>query len=114
MMSCFGVGRRGRVSLRSAGAVSLLLLGLVIGGCSADVTRFDSTSFNLNDPPETGSAGTPVPPEPIRSGSLNDSPVVGATPRGPYGAGASSVQVASLPDTPASGRPYDTPRAAPP
>ena len=93
MMSCFSVGRRGRLSLKSAGAISLAYAGLVLGGCSADVTRFDSASFNLNDPPETASAA-PIPSEPVRS-TYND-PVVGATPRGPYGAGASSVEVAAL------------------
>ena len=104
MMSCFGVGRRRQLSLKSAGAVSLVFSGLLLAGCSADVTRFDSASFNLNDPPETGSAG-PVPSEPVRSGALNDNTVVGSTPRGPYGAGASSVEVAALPDSSATGQP---------
>jgi murein DD-endopeptidase MepM/ murein hydrolase activator NlpD len=68
-----------------------------MAGCSADITRFDSTSFNLNDPPETGS--TPVPSEPVHTSSLSDNQSVdGSTPRGPYGAGASSVQVAALQD----------------
>lgn len=102
MKSCFGVGRRGHSSLKSAGAISLLFSAFALAGCSADVTRFDSTSFNFNDPPETSST-PPVPREPIRSGSLNDdSPVVGSKPRGPYGAGASSVEVAALPDASAS------------
>ena len=70
MMSCFSVGRRGRLSLKSAGAISLAYAGLVLGGCSADVTRFDSASFNLNDPPETASAA-PIPSEPVRS-AYND------------------------------------------
>src|SRR5271169_6289072 len=92
MMSCFGVGRCGRLGLKSASAVSLVLASLAMAGCSADVTRFDSTSFNLNDPPETGS--TPVPSEPVHTSSLSDNQSVdGSTPRGPYGAGASSVQV---------------------
>ena len=69
MMSCFSVGRRGRLSLKSAGAISLAYAGLVLGGCSADVTRFDSASFNLNDPPETASAA-PIPSEPVRSGYI--------------------------------------------
>ena len=107
MMSCFSVGRRGRLSLKSAGAISLAYAGLVLGGCSADVTRFDSASFNLNDPPETASAA-PIPSEPVRSGYMD--PVVGSTPRGPYGAGASSVEVAALPDPSA---PYPPPRYTP-
>jgi murein DD-endopeptidase MepM/ murein hydrolase activator NlpD len=108
MMSCFSVGRRGRLSLQSAGAISLAYAGLVLGGCSADVTRFDSASFSLNDPPETASAA-PIPSEPVRSGYTD--PVVGSTPRGPYGAGASSVEVAALPDPSA---PYPPPRYTPP
>jgi murein DD-endopeptidase MepM/ murein hydrolase activator NlpD len=111
MKSCFGVGRRGHSSLKSAGAISLLFSAFALAGCSADVTRFDSTSFNFNDPPETSSA-PPIPREPIRSGSLNDdSPVVGARPRGPYGAGASSVEVAALPETAANSY---TPPPSPP
>ncbi|MET0432449.1 MAG: peptidoglycan DD-metalloendopeptidase family protein [Hyphomicrobium sp.] len=97
MMSCVGVGQCGRLSLKSARAVSLIFAGMTLVGCSADVTRFDSTSFNLNDPPETGS--NPVPRQPVYGNSLSDNqPVEGATPRGPYGAGAHSVQVAALPD----------------
>ena len=114
MMSCFSVGRRGRLSLKSAGAISLAYAGLVLGGCSADVTRFDSASFNLNDPPETASAA-PIPSEPVRS--AYDDPVLGATSRGPYGAGASSVEVAALADTsaPSQAPPsYARPTYAPP
>ncbi len=122
MISCFGVGRRGRFSLKSAGVVSVVFAGLAIGGCSADVTRFDSASFNLNDPPDA----QPVPSEPVRTSALNDSQVIGSQPRGPYGAGASSVQVASLPDAgysnqpppsysaPSYARPQYTPPPAPP
>lgn len=97
MMSCFGVGQRGRLGLKSARAFSLIFAGISLAGCSADVTRFDSTSFALNDPPETGS--NPAPRENVYSNSLSDNqPVEGSTPRGPYGAGAKSVQVAALPD----------------
>ncbi|MFA5957847.1 LysM peptidoglycan-binding domain-containing protein [Hyphomicrobium sp.] len=68
-----------------------------MAGCSADVTRFDSSSFALNDPPETGS--NPVPSESVHTSALSDNQSVDAsTPRGPYGAGAKSVQVAALPD----------------
>ncbi|WP_045835793.1 LysM peptidoglycan-binding domain-containing M23 family metallopeptidase [Hyphomicrobium sp. 99] len=97
MMSCFGVGQCGRLSLKSASAVSLILASITLAGCSADVTRFDSTSFNFNDDP--GTSSTPVPPEPVRTGSLSDNQTLGgSSPRGPYGAGASSVQVAALPE----------------
>jgi murein DD-endopeptidase MepM/ murein hydrolase activator NlpD len=112
MMSCFGVNRRRRFGLKSAAAVSLAFAGLLLTGCSADVTRFDNASFNLNDPPETTSSA-PVPSEPVRSSSLNDSSVVGSTPRGPYRAGASSVEVAALPDSSASNqRPSYAPATA--
>src|SRR5262245_25135648 len=98
MMSCFGVGRCGRLGLKSARTVSLVFASLTLASCIADVSRFDSTSFNLNDPPTTGS--NPVPPEPVHTSSLSDNQSVeGTTPRGPYGAGASSVQVAALPET---------------
>ncbi|WP_423414408.1 LysM peptidoglycan-binding domain-containing protein [Hyphomicrobium sp. B1] len=97
MMSCFGVGQCGRLCLKSATAFSLIFASISMAGCSADITRFDSTSFALNDPPETGS--NPAPRESVYSNSLSDNqPVEGSTPRGPYGAGASSVQVAALPD----------------
>ena len=117
MTICFGVGQCGRFSLKSAGAISLLLAGLAIGGCSADVTRFDSTSFSLNDPPDS----QPVPSEPVRTSSLNDNQVVGSQSPGPYGAGASSVQVAALPDTGYQSQPqsygqpsYSAPAYSPP
>lgn len=98
MMSCFGVGQCGRLCLKSASAISLIFATISLAGCSADVTRFDSSSFALNDPPETGS--NPPPRNSVYSNSLSDNqPVEGSTPRGPYGAGASSVQVAALPDT---------------
>ncbi len=99
MMSCFGVSRCGRLGLKSAGAFSLIFVSLSLAGCSADVTRFDSSSFALNDSPETGS--NPVPPEAVHTSSLSDNQTVDtARPRGPYGAGAASVQVANLSDAP--------------
>jgi len=83
-----------------------------MAGCSADIQRFDSTSFDFNDSPATGS--NPVPRETVYSNSLSDNQAVeGSTPRGPYGAGAKSVQVAALPD--ANGdRSYLTPPQQPP
>jgi murein DD-endopeptidase MepM/ murein hydrolase activator NlpD len=113
MISCFRVGPRGRFSLKSASTVSILIAGLAIGGCSADVSRFDSASFSFNDPP----GSHPIPSESIRTSSLNDNQVVGSAPRGPYGAGASSVQVAALPDTGPSYQPapsYSPPAYDPP
>ncbi|HET6389124.1 LysM peptidoglycan-binding domain-containing protein [Hyphomicrobium sp.] len=110
MMSCFGVvGQCGRLDLKSASAISLIIVSLTLAGCSADVTRFDSTSFAFNDDPATGS--TPVPPNPVYTSSLSDNQSVGgSSPRGPYGAGASSVQVAALPEaTGAPGRAYEPP-----
>lgn len=106
MMSCFGVGQCGRLGLKSASAVSLIIASLALAGCSAGVTRFDSTSFNFNDDPST--ASVPVPPEPVHTSSLSDNQSLGgSSPRGPYGAGASSVQVAALPDaTGDRGAPY--------
>ncbi len=82
MMSCVGVGQCGRLGLKSARAFSVIFTSIVLVGCSADVRRFDSTSFNFDDPPETGS--NPVPPEPVHTSSLSDNQSVdGATPRGP-------------------------------
>ena len=98
MMSCFGVSQCGRLSLKSATAVSLIIASLGLSGCSADVTRFDSTSFIFNDSP----GATPIPSEPVRTSSLSDNQAVGvSTPRGPYGAGASSVpRPGACPDRP--------------
>ena len=108
MMSCVGVGQCGRLGLKSARAFSVIFTSIVLVGCSADVRRFDSTSFNFDDPPETGS--NPVPPEPVHTSSLSDNQSVdGATPRGPYGAGASNVQVAALSDTNDGPPPYAPP-----
>ncbi|MBX9683111.1 MAG: LysM peptidoglycan-binding domain-containing M23 family metallopeptidase [Hyphomicrobium sp.] len=92
---------RGVDSLRPA-RYAALVVTVLAAGCSADVTRFDSTSFNLNDPP--GAESPPVPSEPVHSGSLSDNTnrVAQSTPRGPYGAGANSgdngVDVAALPE----------------
>ncbi len=104
MIYLTGFGRRLCFDLKTkqcAAIVSAALTGIVLAGCSADVTRFDSASFNLNDPPEAVRA-KPVPYENVRSASDYDNTLSRATPRGPYGAGAKSVEVAALPDvTPA-------------
>jgi murein DD-endopeptidase MepM/ murein hydrolase activator NlpD len=100
-----GIGRRGRFGLKTPQCAAIVLAA-VSAGCSADVTRFDSASFNLNDPPE---AARPVPSEPVRSASDYSNSVATSTPRGPYGAGAKSVEVAALPEPtppPAVVRPY--------
>ena len=93
MMSCSGVSRFGATSIKSLVPGFLLLAASLLSGCSADVTRFDSASFNLNDPPETAS----VQPDDSRSGSVNNGSLSRSTPRGPYGAGAASVDVGSMP-----------------
>ena len=66
MMYKFGFGRRGCFDLKPA-KCAVLLLSVAAAGCSADVTRFDSASFNLNDPPEA-TAPAPVSPDPVRWG----------------------------------------------
>lgn len=54
-------------------------------GCSADVARFDSASFNLNDEP--GSTAPPVPQRPVYSGSDGVTRnLAQSQPVGPHGA----------------------------
>ena len=104
MMYLTGFGQRGCFDLRPA-RCAVILLSAAAAGCSADITRFDSSSFNLNDPPQE-TAAAPVPVEPARSHSDYQSPVARTQPRGPYGAGAgrmipppaSGVEMANLPD----------------
>ncbi len=113
MMCLSGFGRRWRFGLKapqSAAIVFAAVSGALAAGCSADVTRFDSASFNLNDPPEATSA-MPTPPENVRGHAASDfnNPVARSTPKGPYGAGASSVDVAALPE-----RAPQSPPLAPP
>jgi murein DD-endopeptidase MepM/ murein hydrolase activator NlpD len=109
MMYLSGFGRCGCFGLKTP-RVSVIVLaaaaGVLTAGCSADVARFDSSSFALNDPPEASSP--PVPPENVRGNGASDfeNPVARSTPRGPYGAGASSVEVAALPE--AAGSPPQT------
>jgi len=107
MFDLTGFGRRVCFGLKTPQCAAIVIAAMA-AGCSADVTRFDSANFNLNDPPgETAAA--PVPTEPIRGHSDYTSPVANSTPRGPYGAGAGSVDVAALPDpepSPAVARPY--------
>lgn len=99
MINISGFGRRGYLSLKPAACAILTLVTLSAAGCSADVTRFDSASFNLDDP--QSAEGPPVPPEPVHTGSLSSAASAGVSrtqPRGPYGAGAGSVEMAALPE----------------
>ena len=94
MMYLTGLSRRVCFGLKTPQCAAIVL-AVVAAGCSADVTRFDSASFNLNDPPESA---RPVPSEPVRSAGDYSNSVAHSTPRGPYGAGAKSVEVAALPE----------------
>ena len=109
-----GFGRRGCFVLKPAQSAAILL-SVVSAGCSADVARFDSNSFKLNDPKETVAAAPP-PAAPVRSGTDYNNPVTRSQPRGPYGAGAPrAVEVAALPDaTPSLAAPsYQSQPASP-
>lgn len=65
--------------------LSVSLAAVATAACSADVARFDSTSFNLNDPP--GETAPPVPPRPVYSGSDGVTRnLAQSTPVGPHGA----------------------------
>lgn len=100
MISKSGLRQRVMFGFKSAQSAAIAAT-IMVAGCSADVTRFDNASFNLNDPPQNGSeTGTvaPVPHEPVYGNGLNHSSVAHATPRGPYNAGAGSVDVAALPE----------------
>ena len=95
-------GRRVCSGLKTPQCAAIAFAALS-AGCSADVTRFDSTSFAFDDPPQTARQA-PVPPEPVHAQGDYNNPVARSTPRGPYGAGANNVEVAALPDaTPSSG-----------
>ncbi len=58
----------------------VIALTVLVGGCSADVTRFDFPAFGLTKGNETGAL--PTPPEPVarRDRGYDDAP--GAPPRG--------------------------------
>ena len=94
---------------------AVILAAAFMAGCSADIARFDSTSFNLNDPPESKAA-----PAPVRTASDFNNPVTRSQPRGPYGAGAGAmapaqrgIEVAALPDaTPPPAAPVQRVQAA--
>lgn len=106
MFDLTGFGRRVCFGLKTPQSAAIVIAALA-AGCSADVTRFDSANFNLNDPPEAAAQSTP--PESVRAHSDYPSAVTHSTPRGPYGAGAGSVDVAALPEPAPSApvaRPY--------
>ena len=90
-----GFGRRGGFGLKPA-HLALVLSSVAAAGCSADVTRFDSASFSLNDPPETTAS--------VEHKSSTDfaNPVTRSQRPGPYGAGlgarAGGIESEPLPD----------------
>lgn len=88
-----GFGRHGCFGLKPVRCAAIAL-SVAAAGCSADITRFDSASFNLNDPPQETAAVEPQRPEPGAADYAN--PVTRSQRPGPYGAGA--VDVAALPD----------------
>lgn len=95
MMYKSGSGQRGCFGLKPA-RCALILFTAAAAGCSADVTRFDSASFALNDPPETTAS---VDTETAQTDYNN--PVTRSQRPGPYGAGLSSrddVEAAPLAD----------------
>ncbi|MFN0220030.1 MAG: peptidoglycan DD-metalloendopeptidase family protein [Hyphomicrobium sp.] len=99
MRNVSGVRRRVRFgSLTAQGAG--LAVAVLAAGCSADVARFDSSSFSFNDPAEGGDAASPrpVPVEPVYHSGFPPNAVARSTPSGPYNAGANSVDVAQLPE----------------
>ncbi|HMN37278.1 MAG TPA: peptidoglycan DD-metalloendopeptidase family protein [Hyphomicrobium sp.] len=108
-----GFGRRGGFGLKPAHCAAIVL-SAAASGCSADVTRFDNASFNLDDPPQATSSvdtanatGTSDYPNPVRHSQRP----------GPYGAGGprGGVETAPLPDaTPSSAYPQSEPIAAAP
>lgn len=104
MFDLTGFGRRVCFGLKTPQSAAIVIAALA-AGCSADVTRFDSANFNLNDPPDAVAQSAP----PERAHSDYPSAVTHSTPRGPYGAGAGSVDVAALPEPAPSApvaRPY--------
>lgn len=88
-----GFGRHGCFGLKPVQCAAIAL-SVAAAGCSADITRFDSASFNLNDPPQETAAVEPQRPEQGAADYAN--PVTRSQRPGPYGAGA--VDVAALPD----------------
>ena len=97
MMFKTGFGRRGCFDLKPA-RCAIILLSAAAAGCSADITRFDSASFSLNDPPDA-TAAAQAPPQ--KSPTDFNNPVTRSQRPGPYGAGlapASGIESEPLPD----------------
>lgn len=90
-----GFGQRGGFGLKPA-HWALILSSVAAAGCSADVTRFDSASFSLNDPPQTTASVEQ------KSGTDFANPVTRSQRPGPYGAGlgsrAGGIESEPLPD----------------
>ncbi|MBL8566923.1 MAG: LysM peptidoglycan-binding domain-containing protein [Hyphomicrobiaceae bacterium] len=100
-------------SLSHPGARALLVSAvLALGGCSADLGRFDFPSSNLN---ARDASSAPIPPEPVRGGSYAQAEPEGDGGRSNYGGGtytpprasrpSKGVEVAALPE-PARAEPY--------
>lgn len=100
----------GRPRLGFKAPLTLILAAVTVAGCSADVERFDSTSFAFNDPP-AGSTSAPAPVEPVYSGGVDSHPVATSVPRGPYSAGAGSIESSTLPDATPVSAPLPPPAA---
>ncbi len=104
-----GFGRRGGFGLKPA-HWALVVSSVAAAGCSADVTRFDSASFSLNDPPQTTASVEQ------KSGTDFANPVTRSQRPGPYGAGlgsrAGGIESEPLPDATPAAAPL--PPAAPP
>lgn len=103
-----GFGRRGGFCLKPA-HWALVVSSVAAAGCSADVTRFDSASFSLNDPPPTTASVEQ------KSGTDFANPVTRSQRPGPYGAGlgsrAGGIESEPLPDASPAAAPL--PPAAP-
>ena len=115
-MSCSKSMRRIQRSERFRGPAGAGLVAVLIaGGCSADVARFDSPTFNLT---EKGS-GTKLPSEPMQGSASN---AAGAANGGAYfpppsnrpaGSAPPAVRMSTLPEPSPSAAPapYAAPRA---
>ncbi len=91
-------------SARPGALFSALTFALALGGCSADVGRFDTPAFNLNGDANSGTTSSlPTPPEPMLSqgSSLSGSAQAhgGGTYVPPASRSSDRVDMAALPDT---------------
>lgn len=110
-------GRDAGGSVKTGALIPALTVALLLGGCSADVGRFDFPTFNLNGDTSTTNS-IPTPAEPIAGGSS----LSGAADRsssGSRGGGAyvpprssradNGVDVAALPEPSAPAGGYERP-----